>query len=223
MSAVSEVRSGYHAQLDEVRANVVHLAGLVAEAVPRATAALLNSDLELARELVDGDDVLDDLTVQIEESCYQILALQSPVASDLRAVVTALKVATDFERCGDLAVNIAKAGRRLYGVELPAGIRGLIERLSEVAVRLVRMASDAYADADAARAAALDDMDDELDDLQRTWVATIFEANHTDDLDLPTGVQLALVGRFYERLGDHAVNVAERVQFMVTGQAPELR
>lgn len=223
MTATPEARGGYHAQLDEVRGHVVHLAGLVAEAVPSATRALLDADLDIARELVEGDDVLDDLTALIEESCYQILALQSPVASDLRAVVTALKVASEFERCGDLAVNIAKAGRRLYGVELPPRIRGMIERLSEVAVRLVRMASDAYVDADASRAAALDDMDDELDDLQRAWVATIFEANHADSLDLRTGVQLALVGRFYERLGDHAVNVAERVQYMVTGAAPESR
>lgn len=221
MSLPPEARTGYHAQLDEVRAQVVHLAGLVVEVVPRATALLLDTDLDAARQLVDGDDVLDVLTLQIEESCYQILALQNPVASDLRSIVTALKVASEYERCGDLAVNITKAARRLYGVELPARIRGLIERMSQSAVRLLRISIDAYADGDAGRAAALDDLDDELDDLQRTWVAAIFEANQDADMDLRMGVQLALVGRFYERLGDHAVNVGERVQYMVTGWLPE--
>lgn len=221
MNLSPEGRAGYHAQLDEVRAQVVHLAGLVVEVVPRATALLLDTDLDAARQLVEGDDVLDVLTLQIEESCYQILALQNPVASDLRSIVTALKVASEYERCGDLAVNITKAARRLYGVELPARIRGLIERMSQSAVRLLRFSIDAYADGDAGRAAALDDLDDELDDLQRTWVAAIFEANQDADMDLRTAVQLALVGRFYERLGDHAVNVGERVQYMVTGWLPE--
>ncbi len=221
MTAVGEGRVGYHAKLDEVRADVVHLAGLVVDAVPRATAALLDGDLVAAKALVDGDDELDDLTFGIEEACYQILALQNPVAGDLRAVVTALKVASEFERCGDLAVNLAKAARRLYGVDLPPRLRGMVERMSTTALRLLRVATDAYVDGDAARAAALDDLDDELDDLQRAWVAAIFEANRGDALDLPTGVQLALVGRFYERLGDHAVNVAERVQYLVTGALPE--
>ena len=143
------------------------------------------------------------------------------MASDLRAVITALRLASEIERCGDLAVNIAKAARRLYGVELESKLRGIIERMSRSAVRLFRLSVDAYADADAGRAAALDDLDDELDDLHRAFIAAIFESHHSSGVDLRVGVQLALIGRFYERLGDHAVNIGERVQYMVTGWLPE--
>jgi phosphate transport system protein len=214
-------RTVFRDQMDEVRGEIVHLAGLVAEAIPRATSALLDADLDAARKLVDGDDVLDVLTLQIEEHCYHLLALQSPMASDLRAVITALRLASEIERCGDLAVNIAKAARRLYGVELESKLRGIIERMSRSAVRLFRLAVDAYADGDAGRAAALDDLDDELDDLHRAFIAAIFESHHSSGVDLRVGVQLALIGRFYERLGDHAVNIGERVQYMVTGWLPE--
>ena len=216
-----ENRTVFREQMDEVRGEIVHLAGLVAEAIPRATSALLDSDLDAARRLVEGDDVLDVLTLQIEDHCYHLLALQSPMASDLRAVIVALRLASEIERCGDLAVNIAKAARRLYGVELESRLRGLIERMSRSAVRLFRLAVDAYADGDEGRAAALDDLDDELDDLHRSFIAAIFEAHHTSGVDLRVAVQLALIGRFYERLGDHAVNVGERVQYMVTGWLPE--
>ena len=123
-------RTVFRDQMDEVRGEIVHLAGLVAEAIPRATSALLDADLDAARKLVDGDDVLDVLTLQIEEHCYHLLALQSPMASDLRAIITALRLASEIERCGDLTVNIAKAARRLYGVELERKLRGIIERMS---------------------------------------------------------------------------------------------
>src|SRR5690606_29203583 len=100
-------------------------------------------------------------------------------------------------------------------------IRSLIDRMSQSAVQLLRVSIEAYADGDAGRAAALDDLDDELDDLQRVWVEAIFEVSRSELMELRTAVQLALVGRFYERLGDHAVSVAERVHYMVTGSFPE--
>lgn len=222
MSPVSGgARTAFHEQLDEVRSEIVHLAGLVVETLPRSTAALLDHDLDAARKLVEGDDVLDALTLHIEDRCCQLLVLQGPMASDMRAVVTALRLASEIERCGDLAVNIAKTARRLYDVELDSRLRGLIERMSQSAVMLLRVAIDSYVDADAGRASALDDLDDELDDLQRMFVAAIFESHAAGGVDLRVGVQLALVGRYYERLGDHAVNMGERVQYMVTGWMPE--
>ncbi len=216
----AEGSSTYLTRLDSVRADVVRLAGMAAEAVARSTRCLLDGDLDAARGVVEGDDALDELSVHIEEECHQLLALHNPMAGDLRAVVTALKLAGEFERCGDLAVNIAKAGRRVHDLELPPRTRGLIERMSAEAVSLMRASLEAYADGDAARASALDDLDDELDDLQRTFVESIFEAHQLDGVDMRVGVQLALVGRYYERLGDHAVNVAERAHYMVTGWLP---
>ena len=208
-------------QLDDVRTELLRLGGLVCEAVPVATACLLDSDLDGARRLIEADDVMDTLTLEIEERCYQLLVLQSPMAGDLRIVVTALRLASEIERCGDIASNIAKAARRLYYVDLDPKLRGMIVRMSDLAIRLFTFALGAYADADEGRAAALDDFDDELDNLHRAFIEAIFESHRTQDLDLRVGVQLALVGRFYERLGDHAVNIGERVRYQVSGWVPE--
>ena len=214
-------RKAFGEQLDGVRDAVSHLGDLVGDTIPEATRILLESDLDGARRLVEGDDVIDALTVDIEERCFQLLVLQSPMAGDLRAVISALRLASEIERCGDLATNIAKSARRLYDVELAPTFRGMISRMSDLAVRQLRFALDAYRDADEGRAAALDDLDDELDDLHRAFVESIFASQRDDVLDLRVGVQLALLGRYYERLGDHAVNIGERVQYQVSGWMPE--
>ena len=214
-------RKAFGDQLDGVRDAVSHLGDLVCATIPEATRTLLESDLDGARRLVEGDDVIDALTVEIEERCFQLLVLQSPMAGDLRTVISALRLASEIERCGDLATNIAKTARRLYYVELAPTFRGMIDRMSSLAVRQLRFALDAYRDADEGRAAALDDLDDELDNLHRAFVESIFESQRDDVLDLRVGVQLALLGRYYERLGDHAVNIGERVQYQVSGWMPE--
>lgn len=214
-------RKGFADQLDAVRDAVLNLGGLVCERISEATRTLLESDLDGARQLIEGDDVIDALTVEIEERCFQLLVLQSPMAGDLRSVISALRLASEIERCGDLATNISKAARRLFHVELAPAHRGMIDRMSDLAVRQLRFALDAYRDADEGRAAALDDLDDELDNLHRAFVESIFESQRDAVLDLRVGVQLALLGRYYERLGDHAVNVGERVQYQVSGWMPE--
>lgn len=215
------LRTTFSDHLDEIRASVIRMGDLVCAAVPAATATLLDSDLHGARALIEGDDEIDALTLDLEERCFQILVLQNPMAGDLRVVVTALRLASEIERSGDLASNIATAARRLYHVDLDPELRGMIARMSDLATGLLRFALDAYADGDDARAAALDDLDDELDNLHRSFVEAIFEHHRTQVLDLRVGVQLALIGRFYERLGDHAVNIGERVQYQVTGWLPE--
>lgn len=136
-------------------------------------------------------------------------------------MISALRLASEIERCGDLATNISMTARRLYDVELAPTHRGMIDRMSNLAVRLLRFALDAYRDADEGRAVALDDLDDELDNLHRAFVESIFESQRAVALGLRVGVQLALLGRYYERLGDHAVNVGERVQYQVSGWTPE--
>ena len=187
----------------------------------RGTEALLTLDLAAAQALIDGDDEIDVLTLDIEERCFTILARQQPMASDMRALVTAIRLTSEIERSGDLMVNVAKATRRLYGVRDPcAAARACSERMAEEAVRLYGLAMDAYAEGDADLAAALDDMDDRLDQLHKDYIQAILEL-HADVRDVQVAVQLALVGRYYERIGDHAVNIGERVQYMVTGWLPE--
>jgi phosphate transport system protein len=218
---MSDIRTNFHAELDALRADTVRLAAMVTERIPWGTEILLGRDLAAAQELIDADDDLDVLSIELEERCYQQLVLQAPMAGDLRAIVTALRLVSELERSGDLMVNVAKAMRRLYGMEIDPKLRGLISRMAEEAQKLMKVAIDAYAEGDAAKAAALDDMDDRLDALHTEYIQAIFESHRANTVDLEAGVQLALVGRYYERIGDHAVNIGERVRYMVTGWMPE--
>lgn len=218
---MTQIRTNFHAELDSLRADTVRLAALVTERIPWGTEVLLSGDLASAQALIDADDDVDELAIEVEERCYQALVLQAPMARDLRAIVTALRLTSELERSGDLMVNVAKAMRRLYGLAIDPKLRGLISRMGEEAQRLMRVAIDAYAEGDAAKAAALDDMDDRLDNLHKEYIQTIFECHRENSIDLEAGVQLALVGRYYERVGDHAVNIGERVRYMVDGWLPE--
>ncbi len=215
-----ESRTMFDVELSAITNQLVAMAALVTESVPRVTQALLNGDLAEAQAIIDEDDVIDALMVDVEESCYRLLALQQPVAGDLRAVVAAIRMVSEIERSGDLAVNIAKASRRIYGVTITPRLRGLIASMGDEAARLFRLAMQAYSEGDAPMAAALDDLDDRLDSIHRDYIAEIFVAHDEEGLALQEGVQLALIGRYYERIGDHAVNIGERVGYMVTGAVP---
>ena len=204
---MNELRKSFHSDLDEAKKELVALAASVTEAIPRATAVLLEGDLEGADFIIRGDDEIDARSLDIEEHCYRILALQAPVASDLRQVVALLKMVAEVERSNDLLCNICKAARRIYGHELDPKLRGIISRMGEQAQQLYD--------------AAIDDMDSYLDGLQKQFVQAIFESHAAGRIDLQVAVQLAVVARFYERIGDHAVNIGERVNFVVTGWLPE--
>lgn len=216
-----DIRKSFHLQLEEIQHDIVRMAAMVTEAVPRGTAALLDGDLHGAQNLIEGDDPLDALALELEERCYQILALQQPMASDLRSIVTAIRMISEIERSGDLVVNIAKGARRIYGTTFTPRLRGLISQMGDEATRLFRISIDAYVEHDASMAAALDDLDDRLDSLHRDYIQEIFVCHGEGELEIRAGVQLALIGRYYERIGDHAVNIGERVRYMVTGWLPE--
>jgi phosphate transport system protein len=218
---VSDLRTAYHQEIEDVRSKLVRLAGSVIEAIPRATSILLESDLEGANYLISSDDEIDARSLDLEEEIYRLMALQAPVAVDLRVLVSAVKILGEIERSADLAVNICKAARRLYGHALDPRLRGLITKMAEQAQALYTAAIDAYVDNDAAKAAAIDDMDSLLDALQAEFIQVIFESHAAGRIDLQVAVQLAVVARFYERIGDHAVNIGERVRYTVTGWLPE--
>lgn len=220
---MEELRSTFHKEIEEIRQDVLTLGKSVIEAIPRATAVLLNSDLEGADYLLQADDEIDARAIDIEEKCFQELALQSPVAGDLRLLVSMIKIAGELERSADLAVNVCKASRRMYGHEIDPTLRDLIAKMSEQAQQLFVSTMEAFNDNDAAKAAAIDDMDSFLDGLHRRFIAEIFEIHASKEIDLQVAVQLAMVARFYERIGDHAVNVSERTRFIVTGWKPELK
>jgi len=218
---VETLRNEFQNELEQLRTDLILLGAMVGETIGRGTAALLDRDLHAAQVLIDGDDTIDDFSLGLEERCCQLLALQAPIAGDLRFVLTTLRLISELERSADLMVNVCKASRRIYDVEFGPQLRGLIEQMGIEAAFLVRSAIDAYVDADTSLAAALDDIDDRLDELQVNYVQAIFTRHSEADLGLQGAVQLAMIGRYYERIGDHAVNIGERVMYMVTGWLPE--
>ncbi len=218
---MAELRVQFHDEMESLRTDLIQLGAMTSETTGRATAALLDRDLHAAQELIDGDDIIDDFCIGIEERCCTLLALQSPTAGDLRFLLSTLRIIGELERSADLAVNVCKASRRIYDVEFGPQIRGLIEQMGVEAAFLIRTAMDAYVDADTSLAAALDDIDDRLDELQVDYVQAIFQSHSDLNLTLQGAVQMAMIGRYYERIGDHAVNIGERVLYMVTGWLPE--
>ena len=174
----------------------------------------------MAESVVEGDDRVDELYHQIDDRLLLILATQSPVAVDLRAVVTMMRINHELERDADLMVNVAKTTRRIYPHELDPKVRGIIDRMGVQSSNQTRLAIDAFADSDPSWAAALSDMDDTMDELTKSLFRHILAWGASDEATVLQAVQVALVGRHYERIADHAVTIAERVQFMVTGEHP---
>jgi len=220
---MSELRKQYHHDLEQARDDLALMAARVAERIPRATLVLLDGDLAGAEEVIGSDAEIDAAAVAIEERCIQILALQAPVAGELRQVVALMKMASEVERSGDMVRNICKVARRIYGHPLDPKMRGIVTRMGEQAQSIFTAAIEALRENDAAKAAALDDMDAYLDALQKQFAAAIFESHAAGHIDIQVAVQLAMAARFYERIGDHAVNLGERVDFIVTGTLPDHR
>jgi phosphate transport system protein len=215
-----ELRAEFHVKLTEITEGIARLSAGVTELIPRATEILLTSDLEAAEYLILGDEEYDRRSRELEEFCFREIALQQPVAIDLRRLVGGIKILADIERSADLCANIAKAARRIYSHDLDSHLRGLIQKMGSQAQLLFKESTEAYLHSDEMRAAALWDMDTYLDDLHRQFIQTIFESHSAGRIDLQVGVQLGLVARFYERIGDHAVNVGEHTRYIVSGWLP---
>ena len=218
-----ETRRTFDEQVNEVRAEVVKLAVKSCEQIGASTQALLDADLTVVDEIYDAYREIKERVLQIEHRVYQLFALQQPMASDLRALLAVLRILHEIELTGGLMRNVARATRRLYPRELPPRIRGIIERMGAQASVQTHLAVDAFADGDEAVASALPDMDDVMDDLQKELFRAIFagfSGESTDEAALQMAVQLAFVGRDYERAADHAVMIGRWVEFMITGQLP---
>ena len=213
------MREAFHEQLDRIFHDLAAMCGDVEGSVRLATEALLSGDAAIAERVISGDVEIDRTRENIEDSAFLLLSLQQPVASDLRTVVAALRMVSDLERMGDLSVHVAKIARlRVPNVAVPAPMRPTIERMAEVAEEMVRRVSKVIIDRDVDEALALVHADEEMDQLRRATFADMLSA------DWPHGVEaaidVALLGRYYERIADHAVSVANRVVFVVTGENP---
>jgi phosphate transport system protein len=191
----------------------------VADAMERATQALLEVDLGLAEQVISDDQKVDDARAECEEQAYALLALQAPVATDLRTVLAAIHAAESLERMGDLALHVAKAARRRHPEPvLPDSVKPDFAEMGRAAVKLARQAEVVIKTKDVDAAKDLEAEDDQVDDIHRHLFTVLM------DRDWPYGVAAAvdvtLLGRFYERYADHAVSVAKRMIFVVTGRMP---
>lgn len=215
-----EVRRSFAEHLDEIRNDVLKLTGFTTEAIGASTQSLLDADLGAVERVIAEDSRIDALKESIEFRVYEMFARQQPMAGDLRTLLAVLRILQEVQLTADLTVSIAKATRRLYPGELPPKIRGLLQRMGAQASVQLNLAVDAFADGDEAIAAALPDMDDVMDDLQKELFRQIFASCSNDEAGIQQAVQLALIGRYYERIADHAVLIGAWVRFMVTGEFP---
>lgn len=213
------MRDVYMDQLDAIFDDLAGIARRVQTAIGRATTALMTGDASIAEEVISGDIEIDRARDKVEEDAFNILSLQQPVATDLRTIVAALRMVAELERMGDLSVHVAKVARlRVPDVAVPEEIRPTVSRMATVAEAMVSSVCDVIATRDVEAAIALGRDDEEMDQLRRTSFAELL----SDDWDhgVEAAVDIALLGRYYERIADHAVSVANRVVFVVTGHHP---
>jgi phosphate transport system protein len=212
------MREEFRTELSEISRNLVTMSEAVRAAMHRATAALLGADRTDAEEVIAADAEIDALYRIIEDRVYDVLARQAPVASDLRLVVTSLHAAADLERMGDLAAHVARAALRRHPASAAAApVAEVFKDMGEVADRIADKIGSAISARDAVAAAQLERDDDTMDDLHRSLFTAMFSPDWTEGVE--AAVDTALLGRYYERYADHAVNVGHHVVFLVTGES----
>ena len=218
-ATLSGMRDAYQEQLDDLADGLAGMCALVAEAMEKATRSLLEVDLQLAEEVISGDVRVDEVRAMAEEKAFALLALQAPVATDLRIVVSAIHGAGDIERMGDLALHVARAARRRHPQPvLPEEVRPYFAEMGRVGVELAVKAGDVIRTRDLSAAAEMESDDDAMDDLHRHMFSVLM--NRSWSHGVGPAVDITLLARFYERYADHAVAVARRIVYVVTGQMP---
>ena len=214
------MRDAFHEELDSISETLVEMTRLVGSAMARATTALLDADLTLAESVIDADDKVDELQHTLDDNSFDLLARQQPVAGDLRTIITSLRMSADLERMGDLARHVAKVARRRYPQSaIPPELRGTIVEMGDIASELVAKVGSIIAARDVESALALESEDDEMDRLHRSLFKSLMDDKWKHGIE--TAVDVTLCGRYYERYADHAVSVAKRMVFLVTGEHPE--
>jgi phosphate transport system protein len=213
------MREAYHVQLGDLANRLSDMCEMVRDAMALATQALLETDLTLAEQVIGDDVKIDEARTACEEEAYSLLALQAPVATDLRTVLAVIHAAESLERMGDLALHVAKAARRRHPQPvLPEQVRPYFAEMGRVAGVLATMAQQVIRTQDVELAKSLEEADDEMDDLHRHLFTVLMDREWPHGV--ASAVDVTLLGRFYERFADHAVSVAKRVVFVVTGKMP---
>ena len=213
------MRTAYQEQLSSLTVQLGEMCGLAGVAMERATQALLQADLALAEQVISEDIKIDDVRAAAEHRAFGLLALQAPVATDLRVVVAAIHGAGDIERMGDLALHVAQAARRRHPqTVLPDEVKSYFAEMGRVGVELAEKAGRVIRTRDLDAANELEADDDAVDDIHQHMFTVLMDRNWTHGVS--AAVDVALLARFYERYADHAVAVARRIVYVVTGQMP---
>jgi len=213
---VVEHRQEFERELEAIEAKVIELFAMVAEDLPGATQALLTGNAQVLQMLNEREQLIDALYPEIEELVNREILLQAPVASDLRFLLSVLRIVPELERSHDLVVQIASRANHLLGEDLSPRTRGLVERMGILASDMWRQAVDSWYQRDRSAALALEERDDEMDEFHASLLTELASGR----MALPVTMEMTLVARFYERLGDHAVNIARRVVYLA-GPATE--
>lgn len=213
------MRTVYHEQLDALTNQLAVMCRMAGVAMERATQALLQADLVLAEQVLGDHEQLVSTSARAEEAAFVLLALQAPVAGDLRSIVGSIQIVADVERMGALALHVAKIARRRHPQHaLPEEVNGYFAEMGRVAVDLGTSAREVLISRDPEKARRIREEDDAMDDLHRHLFSVLMDREWKHGV--AAAVDVTLLGRFYERFADHAVEIARRVIFQVTGQLP---
>lgn len=209
----------YNEQMADLATMLGEMAGTAGSAMEQATQSLLQADLALAEQVITEYDRISEMITQAEEKAFALLALQAPVAGDLRQVVSAIQIVADVNRMGALALHVAKVARRRHpNHALPEAVNGYFAEMGRIAVNMGQAAREVLETRDPERAAQLNEDDEAMDDLHRHLFSLLMDREWK--FGVAAAVDVTLLGRYYERFADHAVEIGRRVVFLVTGVLP---
>ena len=211
------MRDAFHDDLDSIGQTLIDMGGRVGRSMELATTALLTADLQLAEQVISDDDYIDTMQHELDAKTLSLLARQQPVAGDLRTLVTSLRMSADIERMGDMSHHIAKIARMRYPQKaVPPELADTIQEMGDVARRIIEKTTRVLETHDLQAAVELEKDDDEMDKLHRKLFVTLLDDAWSHGTE--AAIDMTLLGRYYERCADHAVSVARRVYFLVTGE-----
>jgi len=213
-----EVRKTFHEQLDELYLDLLKMANSTVEMVDRTRQAFAKLDCEMAKSIIESDDVPDDFVIKIEDRGIELLARQAPVAIDLRTIIVIMRLAQHLERVGDLCVNISKAISNLEGYSMSPWIQENMEEMFQRSIRMLVTSMESFKEKNVEKAESLSKMDDTVDRINRAFL-TSYNKESEEELELV--IRVVMIARFIERIADHAVDVGENVRYMVTGEFVE--
>jgi phosphate transport system protein len=211
------VRDTFKNELEAINGTLAEMGELVQVAMQHATQSLLNADAKLAEQTIQNDNEIDDMQHDLDSRALMVMARQAPVASDLRVLVTALRMSSDFERMGDFAHHIARLARMYVpNAVLPKELESTVAQMGDIANRLIEKLIKVIETRDEDLALQIEVDDDEMDKLQKKIMTTMLDDSWTYGVEV--AVNMTLLTRYYERFADHAVSISRRVYFLVTGE-----